>query len=147
MSELIQIQYCLGLPFNVDRDRVLLINKERPDWQRGKLNGVGGQRREDETYLQSMRRECLEETGCDIPESDWNFVLDMEFPQALIKVYSAFTDEVYKAEQVTDEKPELMPITWLTTKRFLHNLQWIIPLCLDEYLINEKAIIYFKNPF
>lgn len=29
-------RYCLGFLFSEDRQRVLLINKEHPDWQKGR---------------------------------------------------------------------------------------------------------------
>ena len=35
-------KWVVGFIFNSDMDHVLLINKNRPDWQIGFLNGIGG---------------------------------------------------------------------------------------------------------
>lgn len=54
--------YVLGFAFNHE-NQVLLIKKAKPDWQRGKWNGVGGSVESHETPLQAMIRECDEEAG------------------------------------------------------------------------------------
>jgi 8-oxo-dGTP diphosphatase len=57
------------LGFITDRKRVLLIRKNRPDWQKGLYNGVGGLVLLDETPTDAMIREAKEETNLDI--TDW----------------------------------------------------------------------------
>lgn len=64
-------QYCLGFLFDEDYRAVMLIRKARPDWQKGKLNGVGGHVEEGEEPLQAMAREFKEETGASIAEGTW----------------------------------------------------------------------------
>ena len=44
-------EYVVGLLFSPDRNTVVLINKTKPDWQAGKLNGVGGKIEEGESPL------------------------------------------------------------------------------------------------
>lgn len=34
--------YVAGLAFSTDLQHVALIKKNRPDWQAGKFNGIGG---------------------------------------------------------------------------------------------------------
>lgn len=56
--------YVLGYYFNRDLNRVTLIHKNRPAWQAGKLNGVGGHLEEsDASSMKAMEREFYEETG------------------------------------------------------------------------------------
>lgn len=55
-------RYVLGLLFSEDASRVLLVWKNRPAWQNGKLNGIGGKIEPGETPLQAMDREFVEET-------------------------------------------------------------------------------------
>ena len=55
--------YVAGFLFSPDRSRVLLIRKNRPAWQAGKLNGLGGKIEPGETPPQAMRREFREEQG------------------------------------------------------------------------------------
>lgn len=59
----VEIEYVLGFMFNEDESKVLLIMKNRPAWQAGKLNGVGGKIEAGETPIQAMEREFAEETG------------------------------------------------------------------------------------
>lgn len=35
-------EYVLGFAFNRERTKIVLILKNRPDWQKGKYNGIGG---------------------------------------------------------------------------------------------------------
>jgi 8-oxo-dGTP diphosphatase len=60
--------WVVGFVFK-NRDEVTLVMKNRPEWQKGKLNGVGGKIEAGETSAQAMRREFKEEAGADIPES------------------------------------------------------------------------------
>ena len=57
--------YVVGFMFNPAENAVLLLRKNRPSWQVGKLNGIGGRIEGDETPQQAMRRECMEEVGLD----------------------------------------------------------------------------------
>ena len=55
--------YTIGIVFSHNLKCVFLLRKNRPDWQAGKLNGIGGHIEEGEEPLNAMRREALEETG------------------------------------------------------------------------------------
>ena len=70
----VAVEYVLGFMFNEAESKVLLVWKNRPAWQAGKLNGVGGKIEAGETPVQAMNREFAEETGFVskhyIPEED-----------------------------------------------------------------------------
>src|SRR5688572_3151742 len=59
--------HVLGLYYRSDmslfQSEVLLIHKNRPAWQAGKLNLPGGKVEEGETPEQAVIREFMEETG------------------------------------------------------------------------------------
>lgn len=55
--------YTVGLIFNPQLTRVLLMHKNRPDWQKGMMNGVGGRIEEGEESIACIVREVCEETG------------------------------------------------------------------------------------
>lgn len=57
------VRYVLGFVFNHDASKVLLIQKNRPAWQAGKFNGLGGKIEGQESPLLAMVREFREETG------------------------------------------------------------------------------------
>jgi 8-oxo-dGTP diphosphatase len=62
------IRYVLGFVFDFGFRNVLLIEKKRPEWMMGRLNGLGGKIEEGESPLEAMRRELAEETRGRLPE-------------------------------------------------------------------------------
>ena len=56
-------QYVLGFLFTPYGNSVLLIGKNRPESQRGLLNGIGGKVEAGETPDAAMKREAFEEAG------------------------------------------------------------------------------------
>lgn len=58
--------------------RVALIRKAKPEWQKGKLNGIGGKIEEGEGPFAAMVREFREETGVD--HRDWGTFAEMTGP-------------------------------------------------------------------
>jgi 8-oxo-dGTP diphosphatase len=70
------VTYVLGFAFlNGDKD-VILIEKTKPDWQKGLMNGVGGKLESyDESSLHAMVREFREETGIDTRLTQWKHLV------------------------------------------------------------------------
>jgi 8-oxo-dGTP pyrophosphatase MutT (NUDIX family) len=56
-------RYVVGFCFDFNHENVLLICKNRPDWQAGRLNGLGGKIEDGESPLTAVGREFAEETG------------------------------------------------------------------------------------
>ena len=50
-------KFTLGFVFNADLAKVLLVHKQRPDWQSGRINGIGGKIVGDESALNCIVRE------------------------------------------------------------------------------------------
>lgn len=127
--------YCLG--FAVCDNKVLLIRKKKPEFQKGKLNGVGGLVEKNETPRQAMVREFEEETGLKTFESDWKQRVLMQFGndgniESEVVVFCSkinFDD----AQSLTDEKLEIYYLNEISSnKSVLFNLNWLIPYCLDD---------------
>lgn len=78
------IKYVLGFAFSPDNSKVLLIRKERPKWQSGLLNGVGGKVEGEEWLREAMVREFKEETDIDTSTTDWSMFLSHEAPAAAL---------------------------------------------------------------
>lgn len=68
--------YVLGLAFT--NTGVLMVKKNRPKWQEGLLNFVGGKVEDEEYSLFAMIREFKEETGIETKEEDWKFFGGMQ---------------------------------------------------------------------
>jgi 8-oxo-dGTP diphosphatase len=131
--------YVVGFMFNHERDRVVLIRKNRPEWQRDKFNGVGGHIEEFETSRSAMTREFKEETGVLIYE--WNKLITLSSKQDdfTCHFYYCFGD-VYKCKTTTDELVVSCYVDCLP-KNVIPNLRWLIPMCLDPYLKEYSEII------
>ncbi len=144
--------YVCGFLFTPDRTRVLLIRKNRPAWQAGKLNGVGGKIDPGESPATAMRREFREEAGVDLPESRWQHVLTLSGQDDAGSgrgwaghFFRAFGD-VDGARPMTDEALEVHAIGALPGD-VIPNLRWMIPmLCDDEVATGRCAVRVMASP-
>jgi 8-oxo-dGTP diphosphatase len=120
------IRYVLG--FRFDGDRVLLLQKARPAWMAGMLNGVGGKIEPGETPLDAMRREFFEETG--LVAHDWQPVAVLEGANGYEMHVFASEGPIDGARSVTDE-PLYVAAPWHTegsSLRKLPNMQWLLAM-------------------
>lgn len=96
------LNYCLGFVVDPSGERVLLMEKRRPSWQAGRLNGIGGKVEGEETGVEAMVRECQEETGLALPAETWAPLGAIAFEGGQVHVYVA-TGDVDAAQALTDE--------------------------------------------
>jgi 8-oxo-dGTP diphosphatase len=137
--------YVLGFMFSVDKSSVVLIEKIKPDWQSGKLNGIGGKvedKDKDFTFYKifknAMIREFEEETGVKTQKDEWK-----EFARIQRRIgdkkffcpcYVCFSDKVHDVETQTEEKIFKFNVEELLTdfkSDILNNLNYLIPLALN----------------
>lgn len=133
MSELHK-NYVLGLMFDSVGRRVALICKNKPEWQKDKLNGVGGKIERGELAVKAMCREFEEETGVHTEESQWQMFCRLGGRGFNVFVYRAFSDAaVDSARTVTDEPVGVYDArgTSLRSGSIVSNLAWLIPMALD----------------
>lgn len=64
-------KYVLAFAFTPDLKQVALIRKEKPAWQAGKINGIGGKVEPEEAWTTAMTREFKEETGVYVLQEQW----------------------------------------------------------------------------
>lgn len=134
------IDYVTGFMYSPDGERVVLINKNQPDWQKGKFNGVGGKIEEDETPEQAMSREFEEETGVITSSSDWQSFLILINPNKY-RVYMLFTfsEKFDSVKTVEQEVVSLHDINSLP-ENIIPNLAWLIPLSQDNKVMRNNLI-------
>jgi 8-oxo-dGTP diphosphatase len=130
-------KYVVGFIFNKDLDSVLLMHKNRPAWQDGLINGLGGKVEEGEDTFTTISREIEEESGLIIEESEWI---------KSGKVYSGtFTMDVFgcvydgdKEDATTKEDEE---IEWFTISSLppntVENIPWLVHITLDKIKNNN----------
>lgn len=128
-------EYVCGFAFNQDKTKVLLINKNRPDWQAGKLNGIGGHIEQGEAKLVAMQREFREETGIVTKFHQWIPIIGICNHTTSWKVYFFWTvTDITKAIKTTDEEPIAIAVNdlWILRDKLVSsNLLWLIPMALD----------------
>jgi 8-oxo-dGTP pyrophosphatase MutT (NUDIX family) len=122
--------YVLGFAFDAYRERVALIVKNRPPWQKDHLNGIGGHIEDsDKNAHAAMVREFQEETGVLVPK--WERYVVMSGSNFTVITYRAFGVTLDDLKTTTDEKVVIVKVNELFRWKVLTNLNWLIPLALD----------------
>lgn len=140
--------YVCGFCFDYSRKKVALIKKERPDWQKGFLNGIGGHVNNGEDLHDAMRREFKEETGVDIWA--WNLFCIYTGNGYLVYFMKVFSSMIGDVKTVTDEKVKVFNISDLNNEsdnglaenKTIANLKWLIPLALDVTVEKTNCVEY-----
>lgn len=116
-----------------DKD-VILIQKKRPKWQEGKLNGVGGRVKVTEPAVYAMVREFYEETGALTRISDWELKVILINHSVIVRFFWCNLLDKYNnaIESMTDEHVVPVSKELLPRENCIPNLRWIIPLCCDN---------------
>ena len=136
------INYVLGFAFSIDLKNVLLIDKNRPAWQAGRLNGIGGHIEDKELAVDAMSREFKEECGIIIPANKWIFKCDMTGIDWMVRVFYTLTNEIYNYKDQTDEKCIVCNTHDLPIE-CLPNLRWLVPFCLDAEVLPGTIIMRY----
>ena len=105
--------YVVGFAFSSDKSQVVLIRKNRPAWQAGKLNGVGGKFEDGEDGLACMVREFHEETGVMTTADDWHYFTKIIGRDGDVLLYRLFDDKVLAARSTSDEPVEIIPVDFV----------------------------------
>lgn len=131
--------YVIGFAFT--GNSVVLIKKNRPEWQAGKLNGIGGKIEIHELPERTMVREFQEEAGVWVDH--WKKRGVMIFDHTNVYVFSTLLNVREKAElrSLTDEPIGLYLIDSLPPN-VIPNLRWIIPYCFHEPYLNKRFTIF-----
>lgn len=135
-------EYTLGFMFDEARERVVLIKKENPSWQRGKLNGVGGKVELGETPYSAMVREFEEETG--VLCEDWKFLMTLVGNSFQIYVYYTFDDKMLNCQTKEIEEVKIFNIydDWKEIcGSSISNIPWLLMLCLDFDVHKDRLLI------
>ena len=126
-------EYVAGFMFNrvtgYDHvDKVALIRKNRPAWQAGKLNGIGGHIELNETPEGAMRREFFEETGV---QTTWKKFCVLTGPNYVVHFFYTF-GVLEELKTTTDEEVVIVPISEVDVHNSISNLIWLIPMAQEK---------------
>ncbi len=127
-------RYSVGFLFSHDLRSVAMIEKARPEWQRGKLNGIGGHIEDGENSFEAMCREFHEETG--IVFTDWTLGIKLEHERYALHIFKGVLPVMDRLPDLKNGDPTepvgWQPVELLHNANTIPNLKWVIPLLLDK---------------
>ena len=139
-------RYVVGFMFNADESLVVLLRKRRPDWQAGKLNGMGGHVEPGESYGPAMVREGREESGL---TPDWEHFAVLGGNGWEMYCYRAVQGDPCAVPPHNDvgEQFEVHTVASVTSAMVetIPNLRWLVPMALNTsrhdwpFQITERA--------
>lgn len=130
----------MGFLFDASFDKVVLIHKKRPEWQKDKYNGVGGHVEQNEKPLTAMRREFKEEAG--LLTSEWiPFAVAAVSGRGHVVHFFWNIGRIKWCAAKTDEPIVCVPVTNLPSN-VLPNLRWLIPLACCPL---HTSIVHFNE--
>jgi 8-oxo-dGTP diphosphatase len=141
-------EYVLGFMFDIPAEQVLLIKKAKPDWQAGRLNGVGGKVERYEVPHAAMVREFKEETGVD--EENWEETILFYNDMAVVYCFRAFrpiktlhTARLNTQVSLAEEPCEIYSVKFLPST-VLPNLHWLVPFHACRTTLDEGWFVRSK---
>lgn len=124
--------YVLGLAFNHDQSKIVLIKKTRPAWQAGKLNAIGGKIDEGEEAITAMCREFHEETGIKTTAQEWHYFMNIVGKDGTVFCYRLFDDKILNARTIEDQEIVVMDTDLNMLKHTaMSNIPWLIGIATD----------------
>ena len=140
-------KYVVGFLFNADESLVVLLRKKKPEWQAGKLNGMGGHVEPGESFDHAMMREGLEESGM---APGWEHFAVLGGEHWTMHCYRASGDvtEVWDQNDVGEAFEAHTPAA--VTKQMVEtipNLRWLVPMAMETsrhdwpFQIHERAAV------
>ena len=133
-------RYVVGFLFDRDFERLILIHKNRPQWQVGLWNGVGGKVDPGESYFDAMWREANEEIGVDCA---WTHYITLRYPEAEVAFFWANDSEAWCTAKAQTDEPirQNWVSSWLagapschagTHLQLIPNLYFLIPMAVHS---------------
>jgi 8-oxo-dGTP diphosphatase len=130
-------KYIVGFVFDSKMEYVLLMHKNRPEWQNGFINGLGGKVEKGETFLSATVREIKEESGLETEEDKWVHAGVIGSDSFSVEILGyVYEGQMSDAQSLEDEPIEWFPLNKLPPN-VLDNLPWLIHITIDK-IKNQK---------
>lgn len=134
-------EWVVGFAFDESAEVVVLIRKARPEWQAGRLNGVGGKVEPDVdvvdgavSIVAAMTREFAEETGVRTGREEWQHFASLKWEEGTVHFFRLFDWRVVRdSRTLTDEPIEVHRVAELDRARVTPNLRWLVPLAAHRH--------------
>ncbi len=129
-------EYVAGFLFTFDWKRVALIEKKRPEWQKGRLNAIGGHIEEQESPFDAMIREFVEESGMLVKYwrlfcvlSGYGYEHKGKWRVHFFMAHN--TEQLSIKDGMTDEEVLWIDYQELSRHSIVPNLHWLIPMAIS----------------
>ncbi|WP_170221885.1 NUDIX hydrolase [Neptunomonas concharum] len=124
--------FVVGFLFNPSLTHVVLIEKNKPLWQKGRLNGLGGLVNDGESISNAISREVFEESGVMLPPQLWSqFHKTTNKDDKIVHYFFAVSSLANKAKSNEKEKVSLVSINQLPSN-CLHDIKKLIMLAMGR---------------
>lgn len=131
-------RYVLGFLFSgMAPTRVVLIRKNKPEWQKGLLNGIGGKVEDGESTYDAMVREFKEEAGVHV--IGWRAYCVMAGEDFRVDVFKAFDSAALSEARSVEDEPivTVFPHAVLDPNpqpchRSVSNIPWLVAMAMDN---------------
>ena len=134
-------RYVVSFIFSPDFERVWLIEKQRPAWQKGYLNGIGGKIEEGESAFHAAHRELHEEAGIQggtivLKETGRMAGTNNDGSDFEVIVFAGVTDLELIAQE--DEQIASVTVGLIRDKKYIENVPALMELCMYHLRGNSK---------
>jgi len=116
--------------FSPDFNHVVLIEKNKPEWMAGHLNGVGGKVEAGESSVEAMVREFREEAALETTPERWIRVCALHEPGVTVDVFACVNAHYGKAEPRTAEPLVTLDPYYVGLRKAMPNLRWLVPMSI-----------------
>lgn len=133
-----KLEYVVTFLFNHDYTKVWLIEKQKPEWQKGRLNGIGGKIENGETPVDAAFRELQEEAGYHgsvITEVGHMEGTNNDGSEFKVFIFTARTSE--KLYTMEKEEIVLVKVEDLPSKKTIGNVPLLIEAC--KYRLSHSS--------
>lgn len=125
-------RYTVGIYFDKELTKIALILKNRPAWQNGLYNFIGGTIEDGENGLECIVREFEEECGVYVSPDDWvNIGLIRNKNNYEVELFSALQEDYHKEIKTMEDQE----VGWFELdnlpKNMISNLFWLIPFAVN----------------
>jgi 8-oxo-dGTP diphosphatase len=129
------ITYVLGFLFDPSLHNVSLIEKQKPEWQKGRYNGIGGKAEEGETLEVAMAREFHEETGVFLRPQEWTQYASLVGANGrhfAVHVFYAVDAALHEVRTVEAERVIFTSVKAVVQGEFktIGNVPWLVAMAL-----------------
>jgi len=132
-------KYVLGFLFH--KNKILMIQRTKEDWQYGTVNGIGGKMEFSETRLNAMIREFNEEVNNTSISPVWHFVFSLIYPDtnSTIYIFRGFSKDDFSHLNntiVNEGVLKVFDVEELITNKEIKKTEavdWLVPLCNSPF--------------